>query len=398
MKQNKNAVVYARYSSHGQNEQSIEQQNRECENFAKRNGFILIDYYCDEAKTGTNDNRPGFQRMISDSRSGSFQYVIIYKTDRFARDRHDSAQYKAALKKNGVRVLSAMENISDGPEGIILEAMLEGMAEHYSANLSQNVKRGMDANAAQYLCTGGNRTLGYNVVDKKYVIDKETAPFIKTIFEMYVKGDSPPKILEYLKSNGVKSVNGKEFKQNSVYYILKNKRYAGYYTYKGTETKGGIPAIVSEKLFNQVQELMAKKKKAPARAKAVDEKYLLSGSMFCGYCESTVIGISGTSRTGGKKHFYYRCWKKHNIKCELKSNRKKDLEDFVIEKTLELLTPKRIEGIAKQIVTLCKKERDDKSGLSALENRLKRAEREEKNLLKALKSGMAQNTIKAGVF
>lgn len=194
MKEIKNAVIYARYSSHGQNEKSITQQIEECEKFAERNGYTIIDYYHDEAKTGTNDQRPDFQRMILDSNSGCFQYVIIYKTDRFARNRYDSACYKNLLKKNGVKVVSAMENISDDPTGIILESMLEGMAEHYSANLSQNVRRGMDANAAQCLCTGGNRTLGYKVVDKKYVIDPETAPVIKKIFEMYVKNYTPPQI------------------------------------------------------------------------------------------------------------------------------------------------------------------------------------------------------------
>ena len=189
--------------------------------------------------------RPRFARIdphptLWNSRAGQFQYVIVYKLDRFARNRYDSAHYKAILKKNGVKVLSAMENISDDPTGIILESMLEGMAEHYSANLSQNVKRGMDSNAAQCLCTGGNRTLGYKIVDKKFVIDTETVPVIRNIFEMYVKGYSPPTILQYLKDQHVKSVNGNEFKQNSVYYILKNKRYAGYYTYNGHETPGGI--------------------------------------------------------------------------------------------------------------------------------------------------------------
>lgn len=115
-----------------------------------------------------------------------------------------------------------------------------------------------------------------------------------------------------------------------------------------------------------MQELMAKKKKAPARAKAVDEGYLLSGSIKCGYCGRNVIGVSGTGKSG-TKHFYYRCcagnYKKSGKpeKCELNSNRKNDLEDFVVEKTLELLTPERIDDIANKIVELCKKEREDKS-------------------------------------
>ena len=150
---------------------------------------------------------------------------------------------------------------------------------------------------------------------------------------MYAKNCSTPEILQYLKSQHIKSIFGNEFKQNNAYNILKNKRYAGYYTYKGTETKGGIPAIVSEELFNQVQALMAKKKKAPARTKAVNEKYLLSGATYCAYCNSTVIGVSGTDKTGGTKHFYYRCSGRNRAgKCELNSNRKK-LRRFCRSKT-----------------------------------------------------------------
>ena len=332
--------------------------------------------------------------MILDSRAKTFEYVIIYKTDRFARNRSDSARCKARLKMNNVKVISAMENISDDPSGILLEALLEGIAEHFSANLSQNVKRGMDANAAQCLCTGGNRTLGYKIIDKRYVVDPETAPVIKTIIDMYVKGSTPPQILEYLNTNHIKSITGREFSKNNIYYILSNKRYAGYYTYKGTEVKDGVPAIISEELFNKAQSIMAKNKKAPARAKAVDEKYLLSSVMKCGYCGRNVTGISGTSKSGGKKHFYYRCIShSKREKCELKSFRKKEIEDLIVMKTLEMLTPARIDGISKKIVALCKMARDNKSGLRMLENKLKELKKEEKNLLKALKSGKAQQII-----
>lgn len=392
-----NVVLYARYSSSGQNDKSPEQQFEVCEEYCKRNGYTVITRYIDEAKTGTNDKRPDFQRMIGDSRSGNFQFVIVYKLDRFARNRYDSAHYKAILRKNGVKVLSACENIADDPSGIILESMLEGMAEHYSANLSQNVKRGMNYNASQCLCTGGNRTLGYKIVDKKFVIDPLTAPVIKNIFELYAKGNSAPEILKILNAQHIKSVYGKDISLNNIYGILRNKRYAGYYTYKGTETKGGIPAIISEELFNQVQELMAKNKKAPARAKAVKEKYLLSSKMICGYCGCHVTGISGTSHSGGKKYFYYSCGshsnKNKHKKCELNNFRKQVLEDFVVEQTLTLLTPERIDIISKKVVELCEKERANKSGIKVLETRLKQTKKEIKNLLAAIKSGKAQQIL-----
>lgn len=138
-----NAVIYARYSSDRQTEQSIEGQLRECYAFAKANDIAVIDTYIDRAISGKTDNRPAFQKMIEDSAKRQFQAVIVYRLDRFTRNRYDSAIYKARLKKNGVKVLSAMENLNGSPESIIMESLLEGMAEYYSVELSQKITRGM---------------------------------------------------------------------------------------------------------------------------------------------------------------------------------------------------------------------------------------------------------------
>ena len=135
----KNAVIYARFSSHAQNEQSIEGQLAECRAFAERNNLRIVREYIDRALTGTTDKRPDFLQMIEDSKRKGFQFVIVYQLDRFARNRYDSATYKAKLKKNGVRVLSAKENITDDASGILIEGVLESMAEYYSAELSQKI-------------------------------------------------------------------------------------------------------------------------------------------------------------------------------------------------------------------------------------------------------------------
>lgn len=148
------AVIYARYSSSGQREESIEGQLRECHEYAQRNGMTIIGEYIDKALTGRTDKRPDFQRMLRDSEKGVFQVVICWKMDRFARNRYDSAMYKYRLKKNGVRLAYAKESIPEGPEGIILEAVMEGYAEYYSENLSQNVKRGLYAAKSAFGKTG----------------------------------------------------------------------------------------------------------------------------------------------------------------------------------------------------------------------------------------------------
>ena len=150
------AVIYARYSSDGQREESIEGQIRECIEYAQHNGITVLTHYIDRALSARTADRPEFQRMISDSETQIFDIVLVWKLDRFSRNRYDSAHYKRILKKNNVRVVSVKENISEGPEGIILESMLEGYAEYYSAELSQKIRRGQHDNALKCKNNGGN--------------------------------------------------------------------------------------------------------------------------------------------------------------------------------------------------------------------------------------------------
>ena len=150
-----NVVIYARYSSHSQTEQSIEGQLQTCYEYARNNGYIVIGEYIDRAQSGISDSRLEFQRMISDSDKHTFEGVLVYQLDRFARNRYDSAINKAKLKKNGVRVLSAKENIADDASGILVEGVLESMAEYYSAELSEKGVRGLTENALKCNITAG---------------------------------------------------------------------------------------------------------------------------------------------------------------------------------------------------------------------------------------------------
>jgi len=152
-----NIVIYARYSSHSQTEQSIEGQLQTCYEYARSNGHVVVGEYIDRAQSGTSaDSRVEFQKMIADSDRHFFEAVLVYQLDRFSRNRYDSAINKAKLKKNGVRVISAKENISDDASGILVEGVLESMAEYYSAELSQKIRRGMDINAEKFLSNGSN--------------------------------------------------------------------------------------------------------------------------------------------------------------------------------------------------------------------------------------------------
>ena len=226
-------VIYARFSSHAQNEQSIEGQLKACHEFAQRNNYRIVGEYIDRALSGTNDNRPEFQRMMADSNQKQFEGILVYQLDRFTRNRYDSAIYKSKLKKNGVRVFSARENISDDASGILLEGIIESLGEYYSVELSQKIKRGQALSAEKLLVTGGYPPFGFKTVDKKYVIDEDKAPFVKIIFDMYANGHTVKEIIDYLNSMSLKTATGVPFNKNSIRKILMNKRYTGVYMFNG---------------------------------------------------------------------------------------------------------------------------------------------------------------------
>ena len=262
------AVIYARYSSDSQREESIEGQLRECTEYAERNGITILRSYIDRALSARTADRPEFQNMIKDSEQKLFDVVLIWKLDRFSRDRYDSAHYKRILKKNGVKVVSVKENISDGPEGIILESMLEGYAEYYSAELSEKIQRGQKENALKCKNNGGNTPLGYVVgTDGVLAVDPLTAPLVTEIFTRYDSGESISEITASLNGRGLKTKKGKAFKIGGVSLILKNRKYIGEYQYGSVIIPKGIPAIIDDDLFDRVQRRMAFNKKAPAKPK-----------------------------------------------------------------------------------------------------------------------------------
>ena len=377
-----NAVIYARFSSHNQTEQSIEGQLKTCYEFAQKNGYTIVGEYIDRAISGTTDARPDFLRMIDDSAKHGFDYVLVYQLDRFARNRYDSATYKAKLKKNGVRVLSARENITDDASGILVEGLLESMAEYYSAELAQKIRRGMDINAEKCLCTGGNIALGFKVApDKHFIIDEETAPIVVKVFEMYASGQTVIDICETLNAQGYSTSRGVPFNKNSLRKMLQNKRYIGVYTYKGKETPGGMPRIVSDDLFYKVQDIMTKNRKAPAHSKAKQE-YLLTTKLFCGYCREMMRGYGGTGKSG-KPHYYYACNGFIKKQCRKKIVRKEYIENRIIDECRKQLTPANIDKIAHEVVALCEKEKDN-AALKRLEKLMRENERKQGNLMNAV--------------
>ena len=346
----RNAVIYARYSSHSQTEQSIEGQLRVCHEYAQREGFTIVGEYIDRAISGKTDDRPDFQRMVSDSRKRAFQYVIVYKLDRFARNRYDSAVYKHKLKQNGVKVVSAMENIGDNPESIILEAVLEASAEYYSLELAQKIRRGMRESAMKGQFCGGGIPFGYKSAGGRLVIDEAKAPFVKKAFEQYAAGVPKKQIIADLNAAGLRNRNGKPFGNTALQVALQSEKYIGVLRWNDIVIENGCPALIDRETFDKVQERIKQNKREGGKNKAKME-YLLTGKAFCGYCGGTVMGVSGTGRHGDI-HYYYCCRNRRLRKGCKKAHEKKDfLEWYVVEQTvLYVLTPQRMQEIAAAVV------------------------------------------------
>ena len=343
-----NAVIYARYSSSAQTEQSIEGQIRVCKEYAETNGIKIINEYIDRAMTGTNDNRPAFLQMIEDSKKKQFEKVIVYKLDRFSRNRYDNAIYKHLLEQNGVKVISATEVIGDTPEGKVIESLLEAFAELYSKDLSQKVKRGLRESVLKGNFTGGNILYGYKVENRKILIHEENAKAVKIMFEEYAKGTSKVEIVKMLNELGYRTNKGKKFCKNSINNYFTNKKYIGYYKNAFVESSTYYPAIISVDLFEQVQEKLNHNQRYGRKSK---ETFILCGKLYCGNCCAKMIGTSGTSKTC-KIHSYYTCLernKRHT--CDKSNENKQKLEDDIIAKIKEkVLHPVNIELIATNIL------------------------------------------------
>ena len=391
-----NAVIYARYSSDNQREESIDGQIRECTEFAERKGYTVVDTYIDRAYFAKTDKRPSFLNMIKASSSKSFEVIIVWKLDRFARNRYDSAKYKHILKKNGVSVISATEVISETPEGILLETMLEGYAEYYSVELGEKVDRGMKENVLNGKCNGGTPTLGYKVDEnKKFILDPFVAPAVLEAFQNYAAGHSMKDIADDFNSKGIRSPRCGLITINAVTRMLHNRRYLGEYRYKDTVVRDGFPRIVSDELFEQVQEKLAVNKKTSAKHKAKEE-YLLTPKLFCGKCGQLMTGEYGTSGTAGNIYRYYKCrGVKYHMGCDKKTVRKEMIEDIVIEQVRSVLSNDvLLNRIADDIMGMLKAEN---TLLPVLYREKKEVEKGIENMLDAIQRGIITESTKDGL-
>ena len=381
------AVAYARYSSAGQRDVSIEQQLRDIRAYADREGYTIVHEYADHARSGFKNTRArtDFHAMIAAAETGSFDTVLAWKVDRFGRNREDAAIYKGQLRRSGVHVVYVMEPIPDGAAGVLTEGMLEAIAQWYSENLSENVIRGMTDNANKCLYNGAH-VYGYSCgPDQRYVINEEHAAVVRQIFKLYCSGQSIASIVRILNDGGQRTDKGKLFTINKIHNIIKQERYLGIYIWSDIRIPGGMPAIIDEKTWNEAQLMRNKTAKHHEESPA---EYLLTGRAFCGECGSPLVGDSGTSKTGAT-HYYYSCQShKRRAGCSKKSIRKDYLEDKVVNFLLDhCLTDEEIEKIADAVVE-SEKQKAQSSPLESMRSELRSTVRKIDNINNAIAEGI----------
>lgn len=347
-----NVVIYARYSSNNQKEESIDAQIRAIEEFCKKNNYNITHIYKDEAITGTSiEDREEFLQMIEDSKKKIFQFVIVHKFDRFARNRYDHILHEKKLEDNGVKLLSVLEQLNDSPESVILKSVLTGMNEYYSLNLSREVKKGLKENALKCIHNGGIPPLGYDLTEEKtYIVNETEAKAVKIIFRMYLEGRGYVNIANELNSLGLKNKLGKPFRKISIRDTLLNEKYIGIYTYgkkdktgklTGKEIKidGGIPAIILKEDFEKVQLKIKSKKNRNTNGNRSSAKavYLLTGLCFCGECGGAFSGGYRAVQRDKSIDYGYLCRnRKDKVNdCKNKPMVKQRLESIVINAVRE---------------------------------------------------------------
>ncbi|MBP3894474.1 MAG: recombinase family protein, partial [Atopobiaceae bacterium] len=365
------AIAYYRYSSAAQNEASIEQQRESAHKYAEARGFTIVQEYEDAGISGRRADRPGFQLMLSEVGDIKPSTLILWKTDRLARDQALASFAKKMIRDAGCDIEYVAETTPDDtPEGRLIEGIFDSLAEFYSSQLSVNTTRGMLYNASRARFNGHN-LLGYRKSDDGYYeIDPDTAPIVRRIFAMYAEGKAMAEIAKDLNDQGLRTLKGGPFTINGLRHILQNDRYIGVYRYSDITIPDGMPPIVERETFDKAQEQLAlNKRQGSQRANGIGKddapRYWLTGKLYCGMCGNTMHGVHGTGKHGDK--YYYACKNRLKHKCQKRNVRKEDIEALVVSVLREILhDDENTVSIAADISAYYKKNYVDTSYLDSL--------------------------------
>lgn len=380
MKTNNIAVIYARYSSAKQNDESIEQQVECCEEYAKQHGLKVVQVYADRATTGTTDKRESFQRMVRDSATRTFTTIIAYKSNRISRKMLQAMSYEEQFSRNGVRIVYAKEEYGDTVTGRYMLRSMMNLNQFYSENLAEDVKRGMNMGAKEGKAMS-MPIFGYKIENGQFVIDSERADTVRRIYNMYAEGSSIAEITKSVSS--VLRPNGKHLVEHSIRDMLNKPIYCGEYEWNGIKYEN-VPAIIDKDLYDRVQESRRKRTKHPQRHIS-EEPYVLSGAVRCALCNELFVGYSGKSHTG-KKFKYYKC---KNPACPRRYIRKDKLEQVVFDETKKFcLNGSMLKQAAKQTYQYMLKMSQSDEDIAELKQTISECDKKIANIVVAVESGI----------
>ena len=362
------AAIYARVSSERQDvDLSISAQRRALYEYASRNDYQVVGEFIDEAESGTTAARPEFRKMIAMARHDKkpFDAILIWKYSRFARSRQDSIIFKAMLRRIGVQVISITEPIDDSATGRLMEAIIEALDEFYSANLGDEITRGMRESASRGFYVASHTPYGLTRVKvddggkqrPKLDLDPNKAPVVKRAFDETDSGSGLTETVKAYNREGIAGPRGRGWSKTSLYKILTNEIYTGVLIWgkkskrnlKPIRIENACPAIVSTELFNRVQNKLKSRSFKNMHPQRVASNYLLSGLVKCGHCGKALVGQDAKSG----RFNYYVCGtllKKGSGSCESRYINSRKFETLVIDKIKEnILTEKNLTELVRLV-------------------------------------------------
>ena len=386
-------VIYARYSSVNQREESIEQQIAECRVFAEAQGITVLDVYSDAAQTGRNDKRKSYQKLLTDAEHGGFSYILAYKSSRIARNMMDALLFEAEMMRLGITVLYAKEEFGNNAAGRFALRSMMNLNQFYSENMGEDIKRAKDDNARQCKANG-IIPYGYKKgEDGRLEINDDTAPIVREIFRRVRNGENYIDIANDLNARGLKTRQGNPWNKGSFHIMLQSERYLGVYIYKDIRIEGGNPAIIDRETWMEVQKIVSDKSKIRGRHRS-GEDYILTGKLFCGKCKARMIGMSGTGKLGEVYRYYSCTTRRETGGCDKEHVQKDYIEQKVTEAVRNyVLRDDVIEWMIKVVLEFQAK-MDFTSEIGLLEQQIDDTDKAIANLLKAIEMGIITDTTK----
>lgn len=347
-----NAVIYARFSSDKQTEDSIEAQVRACREYAAGHGLNVLDVYADEAVSGKGaktSSRLKYQKLLRDTGKGLFDTVLIHKYDRIARNLGEHVNLEKRLTEKGVKLIAVAQDFGTTNEAKIMRALMWSLSEYYIDNLAAETKKGLKETALKGLHTGGVPPFGYDVESQRYVVNELEAAYVRRIFQAAQERKGFTEIIREMEERGIRGKRGKPIRYTQIYEILRNEKYTGVFAYSPDEEKdralrrskpnairieNALPTIIDKAQFMEVQKIMDGRKQTGKKA-----GYLCSGLVYC-QCGAKMHAMK--SERKGHTYHYFVCSKK----CGAPAVRMEDVDKSAREYLCELLSDKNQQRIA----------------------------------------------------